>query len=131
MKPANTSQTEARAAPSTAWRPGQSGNPAGRPRKTQELRDLEAACRAKAPDALRVLTALMQKADKDSTRLAAALAILDRGFGKPVSREEHGTPGDFARNNRTPSEIMADIREKAAKLGIRGLEFGKEWKDGK
>jgi hypothetical protein len=37
----------------------------------------------------------MLSADKDSVRLAAAAFIIERGYGKPVQRNEHsGTNGD-------------------------------------
>lgn len=126
--PGITAKTGVHEPPATAWRPGQSGNPSGRPRKTQQQIDLETACKAKAPAALRVLTELMKSADKDSVRLHAALAVLDRAFGKPVSREERGDPGDFATQSMTRSEIKRSIAEKAAKLGIK-FEFTKEWDD--
>lgn len=62
---------------------GVSGNPAGRPKKTQEEYNLEAACRARAPDALNVLLAIMEGSDNERNKILAAQAILDRGYGKP------------------------------------------------
>lgn len=62
---------------------GVSGNPAGRPKKTQEEYDLEAACRDKAPEALNVLLAIMEGSDNERNKLQAAQAILNRGYGKP------------------------------------------------
>jgi len=50
-----------------------------------ELREM---AQAKAPDALRVALGLMDKADSEQVKLAAAREILDRGYGKaPQSTE--------------------------------------------
>ena len=77
-----------RRAPRSAFKPGVSGNPSGRPKKTAEQFELEAACRAKSPDALVVMTNLMIASKQDSVRLQAALAIIERAHGKPVQRSE-------------------------------------------
>jgi len=69
--------------PATAFKKGQSGNPGGRKKRTPEELDLIAACKAKAPAALNVLLSIMENGDQEKNRLSAALAILERGFGKP------------------------------------------------
>ena len=80
---ANSNVTEKkRNLPSTAFKEGQSGNPTGRPKKTEEQLTLEAMCRDKTPQALTTILELMEDADKDSTRLSAAQYIIDRGWGK-------------------------------------------------
>ncbi len=66
----------------TSFKAGQSGNPIGRPKKTEEQLTLEAMCRDKTPQALTTILELMEEADKDSTRLSAAQYIIDRGWGK-------------------------------------------------
>jgi len=76
-------------APPHAFKPGKSGNPQGRPKKTPEQLELEAACRTKTKDALTVILALMKVADKDSVRLSAAEFIIERGWGKAVQPNEH------------------------------------------
>lgn len=86
-KSANRPKT-GRRAPKSAFKPGQSGNPNGRPKKTQEEYDLEAACKEKAPAAIKVIEALMYGADKDSVKLAAATFIIERGHGKAVQKSE-------------------------------------------
>jgi hypothetical protein len=72
------------------FRPGQSGNPGGRPRNwPTELRE---AARALTPKVLDMLAAALQ--DKDArVRLEAARIVLDRGWGKPP---EAPRPGDDA-----------------------------------
>jgi hypothetical protein len=56
------------------WAPGQSGNPGGRPK------GIEALARAYTPQALEALVVALQD---PGTRVAAAVALLDRGWGKP------------------------------------------------
>jgi hypothetical protein len=64
------------------FQPGQSGNPAGRPRVVGEIRDL---ARAKGPAALEILMAIAEDEDKPAAaRVAAASALLDRGYGRPA-----------------------------------------------
>lgn len=60
------------------WKPGQSGNPSGRPSASAELRDLARQHTAAA------IAALVAALTDDKTRVAAAVALLDRGWGKPV-----------------------------------------------
>ena len=75
-----------RKAPRTAFLPGRSGNPGGRPKKTEQEFALVKACQDKSPMALVVIEKLMYEADKDSVRLSAAIFIIERGFGKAVDR---------------------------------------------
>ena len=77
-----------RKAPSTAFKKGKSGNPGGRPTKTPEELDLIAACKAKTPEALDVITHIMMYGEKEQTRLAAALSIIERAYGKPVQPQD-------------------------------------------
>lgn len=71
-----------RKAPRSAFPKGKSGNPGGRPKKTQEEYDLEAACRALAPEAVEVLARVMREGKAESSRVRAAETVIDRGFGK-------------------------------------------------
>ncbi len=64
------------------FKPGQSGNPSGRPKKTPEEIDLVKACRSKGYDALMVLEKIMLHGS-ETNRLKAAMAILERGYGRP------------------------------------------------
>lgn len=73
-----------RKAPTQGFKPGVSGNPSGRPKKTPQELDLIAACKAKTPEALNVIVKIMEAGDKDSVRLAAAQSIIERAYGKPV-----------------------------------------------
>lgn len=72
------------------FQPGQSGNPSGRPKENAQLK---AAARAHTEAALNVL--VMALGDEDTkTRIAAANALLDRGYGKPT--QAVGGDPDFA-----------------------------------
>lgn len=62
--------------------PGQSGNPSGRPKIPEEVKE---AFRAATGDACRVLCEIVNDfSAKDSDRIRAAEVILDRAWGKPV-----------------------------------------------
>jgi hypothetical protein len=65
------------------FKPGTSGNPGGRPKKTETLLEVEALARKYAPQALDVLLKIATEGKSDSARVAAATAILDRAFGRP------------------------------------------------
>ena len=74
---------------------GQVLNPTGRPKKTPQELDLIAACKAKTLDALAVITDIMTNGEKEQTRLAAALSIIERAYGKPVQPQDVNLTGDL------------------------------------
>lgn len=115
MSENRSKQTGKRKAPRTAFKPGQSGNPGGRPAKTEEQRTLEAMCREKTPEALAVVLNIMQHGGSERSQLAAAEIVIERGHGKPVERQETGKPGEFSENR---DELNARIKERAIKLGV-------------
>lgn len=57
---------------------GQSGNPGGRPKAVKALMEQARAHTAKA------IAALVLALDDPKTRVPAAVALLDRGYGKPA-----------------------------------------------
>lgn len=59
---------------------GQSGNPGGRPKEDAEVKAL---ARQHGPAAIQKLAALME-CGSPRTEAAAAIALLDRGYGKPA-----------------------------------------------
>jgi hypothetical protein len=63
---------------------GKSGNPSGRPKRTEDELDLIAACKDKTPAALAVIESIMAGGQSERTRLAAAIAIIERAHGKAV-----------------------------------------------
>lgn len=87
QKPENSPKTPRRATRGS-FRPGQSGNPGGRPKKTEAEFELMAACEVKAPEALETIYRLMNEARQESVKLAAATYIIERRYGKPTERKE-------------------------------------------
>ncbi len=89
------------------FRPGQSGNPGGRPLKTDEERTLEQLCRAKTPDALSTIESIMLEGKTERARLAAAQYIIDRAWGKPTEHVNRTTVED--RRVQAADSVLAEI----------------------
>lgn len=83
MLAANKNESPKRG-PGRQWQPGQSGNPSGRPKVIARLRDL---ARAYTEEAILTLAECLKDPD-GRIRVAAANALLDRGWGKPVQPTE-------------------------------------------
>jgi hypothetical protein len=64
------------------WVKGVSGNAGGRPRVVAEIQDL---ARQHGAEAIRALVECLKDPKQ---KVAAATALLDRGFGKPVATHE-------------------------------------------
>ena len=98
---------------------GQSGNPGGRPKLPADIRE---SFKAKAPEALEVLTRCLQSGD-DRVAMMAAQAILDRGYGKPTQSID-------ANINDNPVRYIVELPEKSATTeewleGIRREDAGR------
>jgi hypothetical protein len=66
---------------STSFKPGQSGNPGGRPKILADVRDL---AREQTEVAIEALTEIVKnKKAPPAARVSAANSLLDRGWGKP------------------------------------------------
>ena len=64
----------------TTWLPGHSGNPSGFPRALRDVRD---AARAHTAQAVATLAEIISdRGSPPAARIAAAEALLDRGWGK-------------------------------------------------
>ena len=74
---------ENRSKQGSRWRPGQSGNPHGRPGGYEEFRSL---CRTKSPAAVQALELALGAGDTSS--VAAARVLLEYGWGKPSAAPE-------------------------------------------
>lgn len=72
------------------FRPG-----AGRPKGAKHAKtlEIEAAAKRYAGDALKALLHVATKGESEGARVAAAVALLDRGYGKPRQAVEHSGPG--------------------------------------
>jgi hypothetical protein len=62
---------------------GVSGNPGGRPKRTEQVIEIEAMAVQYAPQAMQALVKIALSGKSDSARVAATTAILDRTFGRP------------------------------------------------
>lgn len=106
---------------STSFKPGQSGNPKGRPKVLAEVKDL---ARGYTKEAIRTLADIAQNTKANaSARVAAASAILDRGWGKPqqtVDVTQHKSPLDDL-----DASTLAALAE-----ALRDGEGGAEGRDG-
>ena len=80
------------------------GNPGGRPKVAAEVREL---ARQQAPDAIAALVRIMMEGKSDAARVSAAVALLDRGWGKP--KQEVEVQGDAANPLQTISRIECVI----------------------
>ena len=103
-----------RVVPRSAFKPGQSGNPSGRPKIPDDVKE---AIRAACPKAVSVLVALLDS-KKEAYRLEAAKTLLDRGYGKPMQMQDialdvSGTMDMTAQIRRVLLEAESDDRRGA------------------
>ena len=70
---------------------GQSGNPGGRRKKTAEDIQIQQLARQHGTTAINALVKIATKGKSESARITAAIALLDRGFGKPTQPVESDT----------------------------------------
>lgn len=75
-------KSKARRIPPNVWKPGQSGNPNGRPKLAY---DIQALAREHTAAALK---ALVEALADQRTKVAAAQALLDRGYGRPIQSHD-------------------------------------------
>lgn len=79
--PAENSKKTAKGRP---FKIGRSGNPGGRPKIPEDVKE---AIRAACPKAVSVLVSMLNS-KKEAYRLEAAKTLLDRGYGKPVQMQD-------------------------------------------
>ena len=95
--------------------PGQSGNPGGRPKTLAIVQNL---ARSYTETSIKVLGEIMEDEDeRGATRIAAIQVLLDRGWGRPLTRID---VSDDNFENLTNAELEAFIVEKEARLEALG-----------
>jgi len=94
---------------------GQSGNPSGRAKKTPEMRRIEDLARQHSEEAIMALLD-EAKRGRGPSRVTAAVAILDRGWGRPMERQESGGPGSFEQADE--ETLKKRIKERSVRLGL-------------
>lgn len=106
------------------WNKGQSGNPGGRPMKDKAQLLVEVIAREHTEAAMETLIQIMQDTEaKDTARVAAANAILDRGWGKP--RQDVNLSGTVDLSTPADAEFDQAFRSELADLIIgRGKGSG-------
>ena len=102
--------------PPHAWKPGQSGNPGGRPRVLRDIQELAQQHTDKAVEAL--VAAL----DDPRSCVAAASALLDRGYGKPRQTTELTGPN----GGPIQTQDVTDDREELAVILARAKAIREE-----
>ncbi len=101
--------------PKFRFQPGVSGNPGGRPPKPTSAKQLRRLARQLGPRALFRLAQLAEGKDPRVAHLAA-VALLDRGYGVPVTAER---VEDDIREDRRRKKRAAEERERNAKQEAR------------
>jgi hypothetical protein len=76
------------------FKPGQSGNPSGRPKADKTVKALAREHTAAAIN--RLAEIVNDKSASQSAQVQAATALLDRGWGKPLQQLEVGEAGAFS-----------------------------------
>jgi hypothetical protein len=113
---------------STSFKPGVSGNPDGRPKRPETIEaprvvaDVKAAARELTPVAMDTLEKAMtdQKAPW-AAKITAAIAVLDRGWGKPQQTVSA---------NVSILDQMTDDEQKAMLAALAALKAEEEDKPG-
>jgi hypothetical protein len=106
---------------STSFKPGVSGNPSGRPRRSdtivarQALVTVRMAARALTQEAIDTLAAVIRDGKAPpAARISAATALLDRGHGRPSQAVELNVGCDLARLTDDELDALERIVERAA-----------------
>lgn len=106
--------------------PGKSGNPGGRPRVIGHIRDL---AQGHAQNAIAVLAEIMAQQDAPaSARIAAATALLDRGYGRPVDQRAMVLLAQNVDSWREMADLpMEELLAEVRRLAVEGALEPEAW----
>jgi hypothetical protein len=96
------------------WAKGQSGNPAGRPHMLTAIAPM---ARKHSAAAIKTLVEIAEKGSPGSARVSAAVALLDRGFGRPAQSIELDLQLTKSLATMTLEELQ-QLRERYAAVAI-------------
>lgn len=101
------------AASATSFRPGQSGNPAGKPKlRLADGRTINELCREHTQEAIETLIAVASDdTAPPAARVSASIAILDRGWGRPKQTIETEGSIDLAAALAAGNARVASLAE--------------------
>lgn len=88
-----------------AFKKGESGNPGGRPKENDELKALAREYTAEAIERI----AFWMRTEEARTSLAAAMALLDRGYGKPTQATEVSGPDGAPLTSGVDMEVARSV----------------------
>lgn len=98
------------------FKPGQSGNPGGRPKLFGEVGEL---AREHGPTAIVTLAKIMaDEENKPAERIRAAEVLLDRGFGRPMQTLEHADVTPLEQEPPNLIKVMSELRRSSLGTGM-------------
>lgn len=118
------------------FKPGESGNPNGRPKKTEQQKEFERKCQESLPEVYQFLSNVF-KSGKIEDRKWAAEILLDRSCGRPIqaqtidadindTRSMVGDFGELANKARAVREALTGTKTNlSGNSGSNGMDQGK------
>jgi hypothetical protein len=100
----------------TPFQKGKSGNPGGRPKAAHSIQEL---ARKHAPEAVKTLVDIAKKGTPGA-RVSAAIALLDRGYGKPPQFSSNDT-SQFRKAVEMPDDELAAIAARAKLMVVNKI----------